>query len=74
MEVGSGTGDVILSLASDFRYSVGLDINVGFLAYAEKNTPEHLKHKVRPLFVTMFKKEFGFFEKENKPPTQIFSC
>ncbi len=47
VEVGCGTGDVILSLAADFKHSLGLDINDGFLAYAERQTPEELKEKVR---------------------------
>lgn len=51
MEVGCGTGDVILSLAPDFKQSLGLDINDGFLAYASSQTPENLKHKVSLLFV-----------------------
>eukprot|EP00752_Nemacystus_decipiens_P001851 g1784.t1 len=46
VEVGCGTGDVMLSLASDFKHSLGLDINDGFLAYAKNNTPEHVKDKV----------------------------
>lgn len=46
VEVGCGTGDVILSLAPDFKQSLGLDINDGFLAYASSQTPENLKHKV----------------------------
>lgn len=46
VEVGCGTGDVILSLAGDFKHSLGLDINDGFLAYAKQHTPEDLKDKV----------------------------
>ena len=51
VEVGCGTGDVILSLAPDFKQSLGLDINDGFLAYASSQTPENLKHKVSLLIV-----------------------
>lgn len=47
VEVGCGTGDVLLSLAADFKHSLGLDINDGFLAYAKNQTPEELKDKVR---------------------------
>jgi hypothetical protein len=32
-QVGSGTGDVMLGMAAEFRYSVGLDINAEFLRY-----------------------------------------
>lgn len=46
VEVGCGTGDVILSLASDFQHSLGIDINDGFLAYAQEQTPKELKDKV----------------------------
>lgn len=47
MEVGCGTGDVILSLAADFKHSLGLDINDGFLAYAKEQTPANIEDKVR---------------------------
>jgi hypothetical protein len=41
VEVGSGTGDVILGMKDDFRYSVGLDINAEFLRYSRARlTPE----------------------------------
>ncbi|CAM9520699.1 unnamed protein product [Ectocarpus sp. 12 AP-2014] len=46
VEVGCGTGDVILSLASDFKHSLGIDINDGFLAYAQEQTPKELKDKI----------------------------
>lgn len=46
VEVGCGTGDVILSLAGDFKHSLGLDINDGFLSYAKEHTPERFKDKV----------------------------
>lgn len=46
VEVGCGTGDVMLSLAGDFKHSLGLDINDGFLEYARQHTPEEFKAKV----------------------------
>ncbi|CAN0169276.1 unnamed protein product [Ectocarpus fasciculatus] len=46
VEVGCGTGDVILSLASDFKHSLGIDINDGFLTYALEQTPEELEDRI----------------------------
>lgn len=37
----------MLSLAGDFKHSLGLDINDGFLAYAKQHTPENFKDRVR---------------------------
>ncbi|CAM9551728.1 unnamed protein product [Phaeothamnion confervicola] len=47
IEVGSGTGDVLLGVASDFRYSVGVDINRAFLDYSVEHVPNNIRDKVQ---------------------------
>ena len=47
VEVGSGTGDVILGMASDFRFSVGLDINAEFLRYSRARVGSDLENRVK---------------------------
>eukprot|EP00158_Paraphelidium_tribonemae_P000056 Partr_v1_DN13124_c0_g1_i1_m36536 putative SH3-binding domain kinase len=47
VEVGSGTGDVILGMAGDFRYSVGLDINSEFLRYSRARVAKDLDKRVK---------------------------
>ncbi len=46
VEVGSGTGDVILGVASEFCFSLGMDINENFVEYCRKVTPQAMKGKV----------------------------
>ncbi len=46
IEVGCGTGDVLLGTASKFWYSMGMDINKDFLEYCRKVTPQSVEGKV----------------------------
>ncbi|CAM9200241.1 unnamed protein product [Choristocarpus tenellus] len=46
VEVGCGTGDVILSMARDFDQSIGVDINEEFLEYAKFQLPKNLENRV----------------------------
>jgi len=47
VEVGSGTGDVILGMADKFRLSIGLDINTEFLQFSEKRVTDDIKDRVK---------------------------
>jgi SAM-dependent methyltransferase len=46
IEVGSGTGDILLGVAGDFQHSLGVDINADFVEYSRRNTPNNVRHKV----------------------------
>ncbi|CAM9425892.1 unnamed protein product [Choristocarpus tenellus] len=46
VEVGCGTGDVILSMAKDFGQSIGLDINQEFIEYAKFQLSKNLENRV----------------------------
>ncbi len=46
VEVGCGTGDVLLGTAHKFCYNLGMDINKDFLEYCRKSTPHTVENKV----------------------------
>ncbi len=46
IEVGCGTGNVLLGIASKFCFNLGIDINKDFLGYARKVTPRSVERKV----------------------------
>ncbi|CAM9161447.1 unnamed protein product [Chrysoparadoxa australica] len=46
VEVGSGTGDILLGMADAFHYSIGLDINEEFLKYSRSQVTKEVADKV----------------------------
>eukprot|EP01084_Bolivina_argentea_P004233 8057_1 len=47
VEVGCGTGDVILGIASEFCFSLGMDINEDFIEYCRDVTPRSVEVKAK---------------------------